>query len=62
MSEEVWLQFLKDNNTELYNEAKEYIIKQSAILAKTKTELQISELNVERYRNLITSNFLYDSK
>ena len=62
MTEEVWLEYLKDHRLDLYKLAKEYIDKQSAILIETKTELQQSEINVERYRNLISSNYMFDTK
>ena len=62
MSEEVWLEYLKENNLELYKEAKKYINNQLVILAETKLDLQNSELTVERYRNLVSSNYLFDSK
>jgi hypothetical protein len=62
MTEEVWLEYLKDYRYDLYTQAKEYIDKQSAILTETKTELQQSEVTVERYRNLISSNYIFDSK
>ncbi len=62
MTEEVWLEYLKDYRYDLYTQAKEYIDKQSAILDKTKLELQQSEVTVERYRNLIASNYMFDTK
>jgi small nuclear ribonucleoprotein (snRNP)-like protein len=62
MSEEVWLEYLKENNIELYNEAKKHINKQLAIIVKNKAELQASELMVDRYRNLISSNYIFDAK
>ena len=62
MAEEVWLEYLKDHRQDLYKLAKEYIDKQSAILTETKTELQQSEITVERYRNLIAANYMFDSK
>ena len=62
MNDEVWLKYLKDCRPDLYKQAKEYLDKQSAILEKTKRDLQDSEVTVERYRNLITSNYIFDTK
>jgi hypothetical protein len=62
MNEEVWLRYLKDCRPDLYKQAKEYLDKQSDILEKVRGELQVSEVTVERYRNLITSNYIFDAK
>ena len=62
MKEEVWLEYLKEHRYDLYEEARLFINNQSAIIDKTKIELQASELIVERYRNLVSSNYIFDAK
>lgn len=62
MKEEVWLVYLKDHRPDLYKQAKEYIAKQTSVLDKAKQDLQESEVVVERYRNLISSNYIFDIK
>jgi len=57
-----WLEYLKEHKPELFLEAESFINTQSVILAKIKTELQESQLTVDRYRNLVSSNYLFDAK
>lgn len=62
MQQQDWLEYLKDFRSDLYDQAKEYITKQNEILEKTKRDLQEKDLIVERYSNLISSNYLFNTK
>ena len=50
-----WLEYLKEQDPELYLQAMSYI-------EKLKTELEENKIVVERYRNLISSNYIFDTK
>ena len=62
MQQQDWLEYLKDFRSDLYDQAKDYITKQNEILEKAKRDLQEKDLIVERYSNLISSNYLFNTK
>jgi len=62
MQQQDWLEYLKEYRHDLYDQAKDYITKQNEILEKAKRDLQEKDLIVERYSNLISSNYLFNTK
>ena len=62
MQEEIWLEYLKEYRPDLYIQAKDYIAKQNEILEKSKLESQKRDIIIERYQNLIASNYLFSTK
>lgn len=56
MSEEIWLEFLKEHRFDLYQQAKSSIDSQANENKRLKLELEKTKLFIENYQNIIAFN------
>ena len=56
MSEELWLEFLKEQRFDLYQQAESRIASQASEIKRLQLELEKAKLFVENYQNIIAFN------